>query len=157
MRSDVKTALTEVKMTVIRKRSERINQIKTYQRTDRVTILGLVCEKMVKRVATVQMETKGGQAVQNLARMPQTVSEVGTNEAVDDEDTEDEIWAVTDITEDDELEGEVGQDQEDVVVTLLELAQCECISVSFPYPCDQITIWRQIYDELHSKSINVTI
>ena len=68
------------------------------------------------------------QAAQNIARMPQTVSEVGANEAVDDEDAEDEIWAVTDITEDDELEGEVGQDQEDVVAALLELAQWECIS-----------------------------
>ena len=107
-------------MAAIRKRSENINQIKTYQRTDRVTVLGLVCEKMAKRVATVRMETEVRQAAQSLARMPQAVSEVGANEAVDDEDAEDEIWAVTDITEDDE------QDQEDVVATLLELAQLHC-------------------------------
>jgi len=69
------------------------------------------------------------QAAQSLARMPQAVSQAGANEAVDDEGAEDEIWAVTDITEDDELEGEVGQDQEDVVAALLELAQWECISV----------------------------
>jgi len=123
MRSDVKTALTEVKMATIRKRSEHINQLKTYQRTDRVTILGLVCEKMAKRVATVQMETEVRQVAQSLARMPQAVSQAGANEAVDDEGAEDEIWAVTDITEDDE------QDQEDVVAALLELAQWECISV----------------------------
>jgi len=116
-------------MAAISKRSEYINQIKTYQRTDRVTILGLVCEKMAKRVATVQMETEARQAAQSLARMPQAVSQAGANEAVDDEGAEDEIWAVTDITEDDELEGEVGQDQEDVVAALLELAQWECISV----------------------------
>ena len=129
MRSDVKTTLTEVKMAAIRKRSENINQIKTYQRTDRVTVLGLVCEKMAKRVATVRMETEVRQAAQSLARMPQAVSEVEGNEAVDDEGAEDEIWAVTHITEDDELEGEVGQDEEDVVSTLLELAQWEYISV----------------------------
>jgi len=110
-------------MAVIRKRSEYINQIKTYQRTDRVTILGLVCEKMAKRVATVQMETEARQAAQSLARVSQAVSQAGANEAVDDEGAEDEIWTVTDITEDDE------QDQEDVVATLLELAQWQCISV----------------------------
>ena len=65
----------------------------------------------------------------SLARIPQTVSEVEGNEAVDDEGAEDEIWAVTHITEDDELENEVGQDEEDVVSTLLELAQWEYISV----------------------------
>jgi hypothetical protein len=59
----------------------------------------------------------------NLARVSQAVSQAGANEAVDDEGAEDEIWAVTDITEDDE------QDQEDVVAALLELAQWECISV----------------------------
>jgi len=96
-------------MAAIRKRSEYINQIKTYQRTDRVT--------------TVQMETEARQAAQSLARVSQAVSQTGANEAVDDERAEDEIWAVTDITEEDE------QDQEDVVATLLELAQWECISV----------------------------
>ena len=89
-------------MTAIRKRSEYINQIKTYQRTDRVTILGLVCEKLAKRVATVQMETETSQTAQILARVSQTVRQAGANEAVDDEGAEDEIWAVTDITEDDE-------------------------------------------------------
>ena len=83
-----------------------------------MTVLGLVCEKMAKRVATVRMETEVRQAAQSLARMPQAVSEVEGNEAVDDEGAEDEIWAVTHITEDDELEGEVGQDEEDVVSVL---------------------------------------
>jgi len=110
-------------MAAIRKRSEYINQIKTYQRTDRVMILGLVCEKMAKRVGTVQMETEARQAAQSLARVSQAVSQAGANEAVDDEGAEDEIWAVTDITEEDE------QGQEDVVAALLELAQWECISV----------------------------
>ena len=84
---------------------------------------------MAKRVVTVRMETKARQAAQSLARMPQAVSEVEGNEAVNYEGAENEIWAVTDITEDDELEGEVGQDEEDVVSALLELAQWECISV----------------------------
>ena len=37
-------------MSGIRKRSEFDNQRKTYDRTDRVTVLGLVCEKMIERV-----------------------------------------------------------------------------------------------------------
>jgi len=50
-------------------------------------------------------------------------------QGLQNEGAEDEIWAVTHITEDDELEGEVGQDEKDVVSALLELAQWECISV----------------------------
>jgi len=72
---------------------------------------------MAKRVTTVQMETETRQAAQSLARVSQAVSQAGANEAVDDEGAEVEIWAVTDIVGDDE------QDQEDVVASLLELAQ----------------------------------
>ena len=42
LRSDVKDALTEVKMSQMRKRCERVNEQKTYKRGDRVTVLGLV-------------------------------------------------------------------------------------------------------------------
>jgi hypothetical protein len=40
--------MTEVKMSMIRNRSQDDNQKKTYERTDSVTVLGMVCEKMAK-------------------------------------------------------------------------------------------------------------
>ena len=42
----VKEALTEVKMSGIRKRAAESDKKKTYRGADRVTVLGLVCEKM---------------------------------------------------------------------------------------------------------------
>ena len=44
----VKKDLKEVKMSMKRKRSDLTNQRKTYWGTDRVTVLGLVCEKNVE-------------------------------------------------------------------------------------------------------------
>ena len=41
----VKQALTEVKMSGMRKRSAEADKKKTYRCEDRVTVLGLVCEK----------------------------------------------------------------------------------------------------------------
>ena len=38
------------------KRVVETDKKKTYQRTDRVTVLGLVCEKMVERVALPRQE-----------------------------------------------------------------------------------------------------
>ena len=51
------------------KRCERVNEQKTYKRGDRVTVLGLVCEKMAKRVAHVRKESDERQAATCLARM----------------------------------------------------------------------------------------
>ncbi len=48
MGGQVKQEVTEVKMSMIRKRSQDHNQKKTYQRKDSVTVL--VCEKMTERV-----------------------------------------------------------------------------------------------------------
>ena len=44
----MKEEMTEVKMSMIRKRSQDDNQKKTYDRKDSVTVLGMVCEKMVE-------------------------------------------------------------------------------------------------------------
>ena len=44
----MKEGLTEVKMSGMRKRATETDKKKTYQRADRVTVLGLVCEKMSK-------------------------------------------------------------------------------------------------------------
>ena len=50
----MKVVLTEVKMLRILKRSELEQQKKTYQCGDRVTVLGLVCDKMPKRLSLVR-------------------------------------------------------------------------------------------------------
>ncbi len=44
----VKLDLTEVKMSGMRKRGGETDNKKTYRGADRVTVLGLVCEKMVE-------------------------------------------------------------------------------------------------------------
>jgi hypothetical protein len=43
-------------MSGMRKRVVETDKKKTYQRTDRVTVLGLVCEKMAERVALARQE-----------------------------------------------------------------------------------------------------
>jgi len=48
--------MTEVKMSMIRKRSQDDNQKKTYERKDSVTVLGMVWEKMTERVTVVRQE-----------------------------------------------------------------------------------------------------
>ena len=130
LRPDVKDALTCIKMSAIRKRSERVNLAKTYRRTDRVTVLGLVCEKMAKRVAAVNKEREDRQAAQSLARMSHVVAlEEG---AATEEGAEAEIWSVTDITEEELDEGLKTDEEEgemDVVAALLELAEWECVEV----------------------------
>jgi hypothetical protein len=52
----VKQALTEVKMSGIRKRVVEPDKKKTCRVVDRVTALGLVFEKMAERVACVRQE-----------------------------------------------------------------------------------------------------
>jgi len=52
----VKETLTEVKMSAMCKRAAEANEKKTYQSTDRVTVLGLVCEKMAERVVLPRQE-----------------------------------------------------------------------------------------------------
>ena len=51
---EVKGTLTEVKMSRMRKRSEEEQHKKTYKSSDKVTVLGLVCAKMAKRVLLVR-------------------------------------------------------------------------------------------------------
>jgi hypothetical protein len=43
-------------MSGMHKRAVETDKEKTYQRTDRVTVLGLVCEKMADRVALARQE-----------------------------------------------------------------------------------------------------
>ena len=94
-------------------------------------MLGLVCEKMAKRVAAVNKEREDRQAAQSLARMSHVVA-LEEEGAAAEEGAEAEIWSVTDSTEE-ELDAALKTDEEegemDVVAALLELAQWECVEV----------------------------
>ena len=88
------------------------------------TLLGLVCEKMAKRVVKVREEQQERKAAQSLARIQvnavsEVQSDVGTHQGA-----EDEIWETTDIVEEEYAAGEgETEDEVDVVASLLELAQ----------------------------------
>ena len=91
-------------------------------------MLGLVCEKMAKRVADVRKESDERQAAMCLARMQVPSIPVDTQDDTGvDQGAEDEIWQVTDgpAEEYDETEGEDGEG--DAVAALLELAQWELV------------------------------
>jgi hypothetical protein len=98
----VKETLTEVKMSGMRKRVAETDKKKTYQRTERVTVLGLVCEKMTERVALTRQEEED-------RRVRQEVCSITQDESVDDEDMTDadgfqddrEISEVTHVCEED--------------------------------------------------------
>jgi hypothetical protein len=79
----VKEALTEVKMSVMHKRPEEDNEKKTYQSTDRVTVLGLVCEKMTERVVLARQEEED-------RRVREEVSSITQDDTSDKEDLEDD-------------------------------------------------------------------
>jgi hypothetical protein len=98
----VKETLTEVKMSGMRKRAGETDKKKTYQRTDRVTVLGLVCEKMSERVRLPRQEEED-------RRVRQEVSRITQDESVDEENMVDpdgfpddrEILEVTHVCEED--------------------------------------------------------
>ena len=71
-------------MSMIPKRSELSNHNKTYQGTDRVTVLGLVCEKMAERVALPRQEDEDRQEKDVVVGLRRTVEE----ETRDTEDKE---------------------------------------------------------------------
>ena len=70
----MKEALTKVKMAGMRKRAVETDKNKTYQRTDRVTVLGLVCEKMSERVALVRQEEEDRRVRQEVVSITQDES-----------------------------------------------------------------------------------
>jgi len=70
-------------MSLMCKRSSDDNENKTYQRTDRVTVLGLVCEKMTQGVLLVRQEEED-------RRERQEVSNITQDHAVEEEDMEDD-------------------------------------------------------------------
>ena len=102
----VKQELAEVKMSMIRKRSQDDNQKKTYERKDSVTVLGMVCGKMADRVVVVRQEEEDRRIrEEDSSRVVNLHVDDSTGQEAqeDDEGTADEreICQVTDVTEED--------------------------------------------------------
>ena len=95
----------------------------SYQCTDKVTVLGLVCGKMTERVMMVRQEMEDSQVRQSVDILSTIVDEDDTGEEEgkgDEGDTDErEIWEVTHITEED-WETTEGEDV-DLLVKLLEM------------------------------------
>ena len=89
-------------MSAMRKRAAEDDKKKTYQRADRISVLGLVCQKMAERVALARQEEED-------RRVRQEVCSITQDESVDDEDMTDadgfqddrEILEVTHVCEED--------------------------------------------------------
>ena len=101
-------------------RAAAANENKTYQNMDRVTVLGLVCEKMAERVGLARQEEEDRRSRKEAASIAQ--DHPGEEEDMEDDEgaqDEREIWQVTHVSEE-ELETTEGEGV-DVIVQLLEL------------------------------------
>jgi len=96
----VKQALTEVKMSGRCQRAAEADKKKTYRDVDRVTVLGLVCEKMAEQVVCARQEEEDRRVRQEVSNIPQDES-VDGEDMVDTEGFQDEreIWEVTNVCE----------------------------------------------------------
>jgi hypothetical protein len=75
---------------------------KTYRVADRVTVLGLVCEKMTERVACARQEEEDRRVRQEVINSPQ--EESGDGEGMVDDDCfldDSEVWEGTHVREED--------------------------------------------------------
>ena len=84
------------------KRAGEADKNKTYRRADRVTVLGLVCEKMAERVPCVRQEEEDRRVRQEVCNSPQ--EESGDGEGMLDDDCfpdDREVWEVTHVREED--------------------------------------------------------
>ena len=93
---------------------------KTYRCADRVTVLGLVCEKMSERVAFARQEEEDRRVRQEVCNSPQ--EESGDGEGMVDDDCfpdDREVWEVTHVRGED-VETTEGEGV-DFLAELLEL------------------------------------
>jgi hypothetical protein len=94
---------------------------KTYRGADRVTVLGLVCEKMTERVVCARQEEEDRRVRQEVRNGPQ--EELGDGEGMVDDDCfsdDREVWEVTHVREED-VERTEGEGV-DFLAELLELS-----------------------------------
>ena len=93
----------------------------TYRGADRVTVLGLVCEKMSERLVLARQEEEDRRVRQEVSRSPQEESVDGQGMVDDDGFPDDrEVWEVTHVREED-LETNEGEGV-DFLAELLEMA-----------------------------------
>ena len=92
----MKGVMTEVKMSRMSKISDLDQKKKTYPRGDRVSVLGLVCDKMVKRVSMTRQEDDHRWMRQEVDN-PSRIVESGEEDTEDDEGAgvERDIWSFT--------------------------------------------------------------
>ena len=103
------------------KRAGEADKNKTYRRADRVTVLGLVCEKMAERVALARKEEEDRQVREEVSNITQDESVNGEGMVDDDGFPDDrQLWEVTHVREED-LETTEG-DGVDFPAELLELS-----------------------------------
>ena len=89
-------------MSGMRKRAAEADKKKTYRCTDRVTVLGLVCEKMAERVVFARQEEEDRRVRQEVCNSAQ--EESGDGEGMVDDDCfpdDREVWEVTHVREED--------------------------------------------------------
>ena len=88
--------------TKIGTRRKEVDKNKTYRMSDRVTVLGLVCEKMSERVAFSRQEEEDRRVRQEVCNSPQEESDDGEGMVDDDCFPDDrEVWEVTHVREED--------------------------------------------------------
>jgi hypothetical protein len=107
----------------MRKRAAEADKKKTYRVADRVTVLGLVCEKMTERVVCARQEEEDRRVRQEVCNSPQ--EELGDGEGMVDDDffpDDREVWELTHVREED-VETTEGEGV-DFLTELLDLEGC---------------------------------
>ncbi len=82
----MKQEMTEVKMSMIQKRSQDHNQKKMYQCKDSVTVLVMVCEKIAERVEVVWNQEEDSRIREGTS----TVGNLDDDDSTGQEDHEDD-------------------------------------------------------------------
>ena len=80
----------------MRKRAVETDKKKTYQRTDRVTVMGLVCGKMAERVALARQEEEDRRVRQEACIIAQDDEDMLDDDGFQDDR---EIWEITHVRE----------------------------------------------------------
>ena len=105
---------TEIKMGILQQRATDVNAKKIIQRTDKVSVLGLVCEKMALRVR--EMEKTEAE------RVAAQIQAVPAQSFVDFEVEDEDVDIENEMLDTSIVHGEGGLEEEDAVSALLSLA-----------------------------------
>jgi len=119
-------------MSGIHKRAVETDKKKTYHSTDRVTVLGLVCEKMAERVALARQEEEDRRVRQEVWIIIQDDEDMVDDDGFQDSCDDREIWEVTHVREE-------------------ELEMNESEGVDFLAELLELVGWSQVNDEETEK------